>query len=785
MAGSDQHGPAPVGLNYFEDIWREELKAVNARRDAIGRPAVAPTTKPLNPTDDTPSPSSPRVRSPHPDFAFAADPAPDIRIDPTNPDRAKMRPEPVPCDATGLALSGGGIRSAAICLGALQALSANRRLATVDYLSTVSGGGYIGCCLSAAMSESGGGAFPFGHAVKDSPAVSHLRNYSNYLLPRGRNTLRNYGEATAILLRGLLANTVIVGSFVLAVAMLTWGIAQLGPVRQAGLPAMLIAAVVAAVLLAWAVAQSSRRGSTASDTSGTWLSTAQWALAFGGVFALIIAETTLMAATPGAITSLRGWMARQSWSAGGLAAGLTTLSAVISFFSSQIGAFLTTTQRSDRLATIAKRMLMTGLVLLVSAIVPVLLWVAVLLLSTDLDRTPSPLLVYLGLWAAGTLVSLFLRANGFSLHRFYRDRLSKAFLFRPGTAQAEPEALDRITLTDLQGGAGPYPIINAALNVQGSAEANRRGRGADFFTFTPHFVGSDLTLYCGAARYAARNARDDLDPALNLGTAMAISGAAVSANMGGNTVRSLSPTLALLNIRLGYWLRNPRYLARFPGGGRRMRKLLGLFMEKLYLLQEMFNLLDEKSPSIYLTDGGHIENLGIYELLKRGCKTIIVVDAEADPELAVPSLLKLERYARIDFGIRIVLPWEDIARMHKKMAASMTDPRPLCEQGPHCAVGRIFYADGQEGVLVYFKASMTGDEKDYLIDYKKRFPDFPHETTGDQFFSEEQFEAYRTLGFHMVDRFFKRADRFAFLREDFATADAAFAEVDGSVFHHP
>jgi hypothetical protein len=775
---------ATVEQKYFEDIWRTELAAVDARRDTIGRPHVAPSLPPLRPLAAIAAPRARRVRSPDPEVAFARGPAPGFRAATAIPERVKIRPEPVPCDATGLALSGGGIRSAAVCLGALQALSQHKRLRTLDYLSTVSGGGYIGCCLSAAMSERGGRGFPFGDDVKDSAAVSHLRNSSNYLLPRGRSTLRNYGEAAAVLLRGLLANTVIAGSFVLALAMLTWLVARGGLAPRIGDGALYTAGLAAALLLVWAIIRSSAAGATASDTSGRWLIAAQCVLAALCLLVLIVAQAGLSAATPGALDWLRGWMAEQTWPAGGLAAVLTALSGVVSFFSSRIGAFLTTTQRSDRLGTTVKRVAMIGLVLLASGIVPVLLWIALLLLSGHLgDAAPGESLwVYLGLWAAGTLASLFLRANGFSLHRFYRDRLSAAFLFRPATDEEEMRPLDDIRLTDLRGGAGPYHIINAALNVQGSAEANRRGRGADFFIFTPDFVGSDLTRYSGAAGYASANRKADIDPALNLGTALAISGAAVSANMGSNTVRTLSPTLALLNVRLGYWLRNPRYLARFPGGVGWLRRVQQKFTDKLYLLREMFNLLDENSPSIYLTDGGHIENLGVYELLKRGCKTIIAIDAEADPELAMPSLLKLERYARIDFGIRITLPWEEIARMHRKMAASINDPRPLCQHGPHCALGRIRYADGQQGVLVYVKASMTGDEKDYLIDYKKRYPAFPHETTGDQFFTEEQFEAYRALGFHMVDGFFSRSDRFAFRREDFASADAAFAEVDESVY---
>jgi hypothetical protein len=261
-------------------------------------------------------------------------------------------------------------------------------------------------------------------------------------------------------------------------------------------------------------------------------------------------------------------------------------------------------------------------------------------------------------------------------------------------------------------------------------------------------------------------AMEDIDRRLNLATAMAISGAAVSANMGANTVRLLSPTLALLNVRLGYWLRNPRDIARAPVASDTIWQVTAPIREKFYLLLEMLNQLDEKGRNVYLSDGGHIENLGVYELLKRGCGLILVVDAEADPSMSFPSLLTLERYARIDLGVRIQLPWEEIALMTKPVGSVIPSGAPVpATRGPHCAIGRIFYETGLEGIIVYFKSSLSGDEKDYVLDYKKRFPALPHETTADQFFTEEQFESYRALGFHMVDGFFG-ADELSYLPEE-------------------
>src|SRR5262249_4293968 len=156
---------------------------------------------------------------------------------------------------------------------------------------------------------------------------------------------------------------------------------------------------------------------------------------------------------------------------------------------------------------------------------------------------------------------------------------------------------------------------------------------------------------------------------------------------------------------------------------------------------EISGRLYENSDAVYLTDGGHIENLGIYELLRRRCKLIIAVDAEADATMHLPSLVTLQRYARIDLGIRITLPWDGI---QKQTLAWMKDnagktppdkPAPDAKEGPHVAIGTIDYGGGETGYLVYIKSSLTGDENDYIRDYARRYDRFPHETTGDQFFS--------------------------------------------------
>lgn len=274
------------------------------------------------------------------------------------------------------------------------------------------------------------------------------------------------------------------------------------------------------------------------------------------------------------------------------------------------------------------------------------------------------------------------------------------------------------------------------------------------------FTGSEATGYVDTKQIESEMT------GFTAGTAMAISGAAASANMGSATIKPLVPTLAILNIRLGYWVTNPAKVA-----GAIKKSVVGWMLDQPYFMKELLGLLREDSEIVYLTDGGHLENLGVYELPRRRCKLIIAVDGEADPEMTFGSLIKLERYARIDFGILIDLPWAPLRDASREASAEVLKSGGLsfdkAMHGPHCALGTISYPrkagekDGSNstGILLYIKSSFTGDENDYVVDYKRRNPTFPHETTLDQLFSEEQFEVYRALGFHAVNSAFECTDK--------------------------
>jgi hypothetical protein len=377
-----------------------------------------------------------------------------------------------------------------------------------------------------------------------------------------------------------------------------------------------------------------------------------------------------------------------------------------------------------------------------------------------------------------------LNVNSNSLHQLYRDRLGRAFLFRRATPEELPKknslfrrkhdiseqlvGADNVRFSEIGAGKSPYHLINTALNVPGSNFANRRGRNADFFIFSRLFIGSEATGYVDT------KTAEEITDGLNIGTAMAISGAAAAPNMGMASMRPLSATIAFLNVRLGRWLRHPADIARIKTRSRLLLWWLGKPGPGHFLLEAFFKsgttisdgtiAAGKRAGFVFLTDGGHIENLGVYELLRRRCRIIVAVDGEADPEMTSSSLVQLQRFARIDLGAIITMDWQPIAdrtiATSEAIQKKKRDPMP----GPHVALGHIDYppaAGGFEremGVLIYIKASLSGDENDYVSAYKTGHPAFPHETTMEQLFSEEQFECYRALGEHIGRRMISGMD---------------------------
>jgi hypothetical protein len=339
---------------------------------------------------------------------------------------------------------------------------------------------------------------------------------------------------------------------------------------------------------------------------------------------------------------------------------------------------------------------------------------------------------------------LFVDINRTSGHGFYRDRLSKAYLVRVNSSGAvEHHDNQRLSGLNLEGTAAPYHLINVALNLQGSKHPSLRGRPFEFFFFSKRFSGSNRT------GYARTEDIERYDENLDLGTAMAISGAAAAPNAGQVTKKSLVFILTLLNVRLGYWLPNPRFAER-PPRLRRLALLRGPGPK--YMLNEALGKLDMQGTFVNVSDGGHIENLGIFELLRRRCRFIFAIVGERDSEMTFGGLVRLMLYARIDLGIEIKI---DLDPLRKDDAALSSK---------QWAVGTIHYADGETGHLLYIKSSLAGDEYEYIRKYRSENPMFPHETTAEQFFTEARFEAYRGLGYHIGSKLFSNDDEMGDLR---------------------
>ena len=343
----------------------------------------------------------------------------------------------------------------------------------------------------------------------------------------------------------------------------------------------------------------------------------------------------------------------------------------------------------------------------------------------------------LAIWSF--VASYFVNVNKFSLHGFYRNRLIRSYLGatnlkrRPNAFTGFDQA-DNIEMGRLHG-EKPLLIVNTALNLVHGDNLAWQERKASSFTISRIASGNPALGYRLSSKYGQ---------AISLGTAIAISGAAVSPNMGYHSSPVLTFVMTLFNARLGWWLGNPRREAWDLGGP---RQAFWAF------LMELLGFTDDTQRFVYLSDGGHFENLGVYEMLRRRCRTIVAIDAGCDPGMKFEDLGNLVRKARIDFGVEVNFSKPTPSPIAVNPARLGLANRPDACGAAYCAVGEISYPYIEEkGVLIYVKAAIHGDEPEDVRSYSAAHPEFPHEPTGDQFFTESQFESYRRLGLHIGGR---------------------------------
>ena len=369
-------------------------------------------------------------------------------------------------------------------------------------------------------------------------------------------------------------------------------------------------------------------------------------------------------------------------------------------------------------------------------------------------------------WALGRRINV----NRFSLHGVYRNRLVRAFLGsvrvptgmtgravrRPVDAQTDRrrtpdpftdfDPADNLALQSLLPAAGArrhlFPVISTTLNLlEGAARAGQQRKGAPFF-ITPAACGSphlapEHRAFVATADYAgveSETGGSSEVTGMSLGTAMTLSGAAVSPSMGYHSSPWTAFLMTLFNVRLGGWLANPAVSSRARlQASKPPNALFALF-------REMLSMTGANAPAIYLSDGGHFDDLGLYEMIRRRCMLIVVVDAGRDGDFLFTDLGISVRLVRIDFNVEIVFTMPMPMGVEEKWSK---DSRPY-------ALADVCYPkrDGSPaatGQLLYIRPCRLPEMPIDVRAYAGQDEAFPADSTLNQFFTESQFESYRRL----------------------------------------
>ena len=624
----------------------------------------------------------------------------------------------VPPDAplVGLALSGGGIRSAAFNMGVLQALARSGLLARTDYLSSVSGGGYIASCLTWLRAH-----VPVSSSqhLGDVPLADGTGTVLDWLRAHGRYLITGKGLSGWTLAASILSGTLLNLFVLLPVILLLIGLAsgdwfefrwppQLRMPGAGSVPAhdgfMLIAIAGVALLSLYLLATLAFALSTVLPplrqlSAGQYLRQRLGQLLGGGLTFIGIGLLPVLAGIEETVAAyLRVDFAQE------LTRHLTWIVPLITGMLS--------VRQANKQGEHAGTFAVAGLALVLCGLFTALYHLAH---HTNLLATPA----FMAWLAASALFALVCDINAVSMHSYYRSRLAEAFLPEVGASHdgaANHPMLFR--LTDVRAGAGgPFHIINTTLNTTSSSNAKLRARNGENMILTP--------LYCGSSATGYRRTSSYLRGELTLSTAFSVSGAAVDPDTYATKSRAVSFLMTLLNVRLGIWVTNPRHEPR------RLRWPAWYHL----MMREMLGVgLDEKDARIHLADGGHFENLGLYELLRRRCRYIVVSDAGADPGTTLADLGQAVQRARADLGASV-----DIC------ADALADGGTGLRTQAHL-IGTVSYADGSHGEILYLKALLRKNLGADIYGYWRTNPEFPNQPTSNQFYGEMQFDSYRELG---------------------------------------
>ncbi len=770
-------------------------------------------------------------------------------------DDAPQRREEIEQTLTGMSLSGGGVRSAVFCMGVLGYFAKNKMLSKFDYLSSVSGGGYSGSALSFwrrdwETAEKPGPTsvdevcpFTATALVKDdasdlerrnSAYMRHVRANISYLVPSG---FRGMLSGSFVVVRSILINVLI---WLFLLAALFEVLALRGPddtdknpapgafstatqtVERAlsttwtdgGLFAFFLVLALGTFVLALGLLLVFSPGTylkSIPDAHGETNDRAFKRMFFGykwrrlnervaGVLLTTLLVSGLLGVLPlfagsldGIYDALTADVKPDARALGVLGTLLGIATSLFGFFRAKLGGIF------GRFSTVT---LMFGSFLLVYSI---------LLLATVMTQDFGPETV-IGLGLVASLFGIFCNINDVSLGRFYRDRLMEAFMpSGEGLEDAKSlvsigkkaEVADLTLMTSLKDTGRPLHLINCNIMANWSPDTRAQRRKGDNFVISALHCGSDVTGWRETEQVAKGK--------LTLPTAMATSGAAVNpgggfAGTGPTTNPVVSFAMALLSLRLGYWLRwnnDKTYNIPSTSWGNRFDPSLVMTWRSLKSMiwpakhrpdQSRVDDWNDVPCFVEITDGGHFENLGLYELIRRNCRLIVVCDGGEDPETSYSAFSAAIRRVREDFGAEIKFDMMGSAfdtangkevRVSRESGPSDLVARPTKDEYPKGAdyatrgyflasitygqnplkSGDDGYREGQslekgarEGVLIYLKSAMIPTLDVTTKGYRGENPLFPYDPTSNQFFSPEQFEAYRDMGFRVAEQMDKELE---------------------------
>jgi len=720
-----------------------------------------------------------------------------------------------------LALSGGGIRSAAFGIGVIQALNnsdLNPKKPTLfsklSYLSTVSGGGYTGAALTWFMKK--WGEFPFGELAtfcgskksekKSNKILSYIRLHGKYLTPPGLPIISLIGSVLGSALHSLIAYTLLLSliMFGLISAINTdflQGLLQtqhdISPtytvivntldkilpvnLKYAYEPHRVTFSLFFLDLLFLNIFLFALTPVAYGFTSiFTQIFTLNYAYRISiqralGIFITVGFCCFVLMLLPLQVIVLSGTTIEITdaafWGSGG--AGLGALIMAVTEFRRRLKPI----PESNSISANTTRFLVVAafiyFILVATYIIGEKLYD--LSLQAYILQPVKDYPVHCWFVAITLFFGILVNINHISPHKMYRDRLMDTFLRDP---DIDPDAslslkgnlANKTLLSDLdkQPHWSPYHLINTNVILNNSFNQQYSGRLGDSFLMSSKYCSSDATGYVPTTQFALGS--------MTLATAMSISGAAANPHSGvGGLGNSTSPFTSFLmtffGFRLGYWVNNP---ANFLGRWRPLQR-------PNYISPGAGSLFGfghkEKSMYIELSDGGHFDNTGIYELVRRRSPWIILADGSTDLKTTFEDFGNALSRIRIDFGVNVrfldshldlsgLIPGSQALHKENKDELSgntiFDEKYCLAERG--YAIGDIIYPDVPAdpdipgdlghpafvGTLVFIKATMTRGLPGDIYAYKSDHPQFPNEPTSDQFFDERQFESYRELGYQIT-----------------------------------